>query len=161
MIEFAHQRQRGADLRGIDLFARLRFGGGNAHQDGQPFVGGRRGAAPLRVQRAHDVTLLVKVIDGLVGRAVRADKGDDGLRHRVAFVDGQFKGVGQDALDGHELDGRLPFQVAFDAHQIQRHQVFARLGPGPGADGFGGQDAIGLHVNLLDGEGVVFVDRAV
>jgi hypothetical protein len=57
----------------------------------------------------------------------RHGPGDDGLRHRLAFADSEFESVRQDALDRHELDRRLQFQVAFDAHQIQRHQVLADL----------------------------------
>ncbi len=72
----------------------------------------------------------------------------------------EFEGVRQDAFDRDKFNGRLQFQIAFDAHQIQGHEILARPHPGPLANGLRRQHAVGLDLYLLDGKCVVVVDQA-
>ena len=71
------------------------------------------------------------------------------------------KVCGQDALDRDGTNGRNQFQIPFHRRQIERQQVLPRLDARPAAQLVRRNDAVGLHVDLLDGELRIFIDQTV
>ena len=83
------------------------------------------------------------------------------LRHRFAFGHADLQRARQDALDRNGIDQRNQFQIAFHRRQIERHQIVAGLHARPPAQLVRRNHAVGLHVNVLDGELGIFINELV
>ena len=162
LLEGHDQLQGGLDLRGADAPAGLQLAGVDAakHRQRVGRLVERRGAL-ARVQRQHDPTVRVQLIHGQLNAPVRTRPGDVDLRDRFAFGNANAQGVGQDAFDRDGLDQGDQFQVPLHAREIERQQVLLGLDSRPAAQLVHGDNAVGLHVDFLDGERFVFIDQPV
>src|SRR5438034_1021866 len=66
----------------------------------------------------------------------------------------------QDPLDVGGFDGGNQFEIAFDPGEIQREQIIFQPNAGPTSELFNSDDAIGLHIQLMNGKGGVFGEPA-
>ncbi len=114
-----------------------------------------------RVQRQHDIAIRVQMIHGQLDAPVTTRSGDVDLCYGFAFGNANAQGVRQDAFDRDGLHQWDHLQVPLNPHEIERQQILLRLDPRPAPQLVHRDNAVGLHVNLLDGERFVLIDQAV
>ena len=87
-----------------------------------------------RVQRLHCVTVRVEIIYRLAPPCRRAAMQDRPCAIGSRSLTLSLQRVRQDALHRDKFNRRSHFQVALDAHQIQRHEILPGLDHRPAAD---------------------------
>ena len=162
MAERADQFQRRLHLRRFDAMARLQL----IHiqpRDHRQLVAHlrQRNHAQARIQRLHHIAVRVQLKHRHGDAARRVGARDVHLRHRVALGHADFQRARQDALDGNGINRRNQFQIPLHRRQIERDQIVAGLHARPAAQLVRRNHAVGLHLNVLDGELGVFIDELV
>ncbi len=122
---------------------------------------GQRHRTHPRVQRLHHHAVGVQLIHGNGDAIGAVGARHVHLRDRLALGHPDFQEVRQHALDRNRINDRDHFQIALHRAQIERDEVGAGLDAGPAPQLFRGDLAVGLRVNLLDGEILVFIDERV
>src|SRR5207302_7095459 len=86
---------------------------------------------------------------------------DVDLRDWLPFGDAQAQGVRQDAFDRDGLDEGDHLEVPFHSRQVESEEILLRLDSGPAPQLRERDNAVGLDVQILDGESLVLIDQPV
>src|ERR1019366_1083079 len=158
-VEGHDQLQCSLDQRCDDAPAGLQLAGVDARNDRQRISRLVEWCGALsRVQRQHDMTFRVELIYGELDPPVLTRTWDIDLRYRFTFCNPNVQGAGENAFDRDGLHEGNQLEVPLDARKIERQQILLWLDSCPTAKLVHRDNAVGLDVNLLDGECLVFID---
>ena len=119
-----------------------------------------RHGALLGLKREHHTTSGIEQINAAEISAARAELGEFVLRNRLPLGDANSQCMREDPFDIDRFNGRHQFQIAFDAREIERQQIVLQSHTSPPAQLLDRDDAVGLHVQLVNGKSRVFGEEA-
>src|SRR6266478_6440048 len=107
------------------------------------------------IQREHDKSIGIELECGGLDPSAGALAWNVDLRDWFPFYHPDPQGPRQHAFDRNGLDQRDKLEIPFYLRQIQCEQVLVRPQASPTTELVDGNHAVGLHIEVLNGEGFV------